>query len=147
MNPESSPPPATDAEVESQIDKNWQYIYDTVKKIQIDMKGSEINTTEELSKKYNEFEKRYPKSWKSVIDGTFSLIEFKKMKETYSNVYSRKQGDHFDKKKMGQVAMTSQLAKERKIYKGKEPTSKDLQKAYEEVSKKSEIAKTNTKRT
>lgn len=131
-------------EVKKTMDEKWQYIYDTVKTINTEMK--KVNSEQELLEKHpeiKEFKENNPKSYRLAIEGKFSLIEFKKQKEVYDRAYNSKQeGDHFDRKNGANIAVANQIAKDYNIYQGKEP---DFKKAVGVIMEKNEEAKKNIK--
>jgi hypothetical protein len=135
--------------IKENFNRNWQYIYDNAKSISSELKKNDINGVDDLinsNPEFKIFKERFPKSWDSIITGQFSLIEFKKQRDVYNTVYQKKVGSHFDKKNLANVALGNKIAKDCNLYNGKEPSAKELQKAYEQVMAKNEIAKSNFKK-
>lgn len=126
--------------------KNWQYIYDNAKEVIKDLSTKKIDNIKDLEKKHGEFKERYPKVWNSIIQGTFSLDSYKKYGDIYFKVYDDKEGDHFDKKNLANIAFSNRAAYDYGVYKDKEPSSKEMQKAYEQTMAKNELVKSNTKK-
>jgi hypothetical protein len=129
-------------EVKKNLDSNWQYIYDIVKKINTERK--KYNTENEILKNnpdIEDFKKNNPKSYILAISGKFSLIEFKKQKEVYDRAYSSQHGDHFSRKNGANIAVANKVARDHGIYKGREPDFKKAVGAVMEKAKSIKVVK------
>jgi len=129
-------------EIKENIDYNWEFIYNS-SKIVLDKLKSEISESDILKdKQISTFKEKFPKAYKSCINGTFSLKSFKEQKSVYDLVYATKKGDHFDKKNSANIYVSNKIAKDLNVFKDiSPPSSEDTKKAYENIIKKNELIK------
>ena len=124
-------------------EESFIYIYDTVKKIQQEIKQGKSET--EVGILYTDFKDKYPTTWKSILSGEFSLIEFKKMSNIYQNVKNKKEGDKLNKDYLGNIAVGNYLAEKYLYPTAGRPSSQNLNKSYSHGLNKTELLKQTIK--
>ena len=125
---------------------NHLYILETVKQIQNEMKNGKTVDELSISPAYSEFKEKYPKTWVHIMEGNFSTTEFKKMNNIYQNVYNMKEGEHFDRKNIANVAVGNHLAEKFLYPTTGKPSMEDMEKGYAHVLEQNKTVKKNTKK-